>query len=114
MQRCTGANEVYSLCDNNNCQPTCNRLIISGCTSTCTPGCICSPGYFRNALNICVPPGECREFIFCIFLGSDVFIEIRFVLIISENKFQPLPRAIDKTKCFQHVATTVAKEHVTD
>lgn len=62
-----GLNEIYSGCGDDGCQRSCDRLDISGCTSTCgTAACICLDGYVKDSAGNCVPVSDCRmsEFIF--------------------------------------------------
>lgn len=59
--QCSGVNEIFSECDNNDCQLTCSDMDNSDCTRTCISGCICKPGFVRNGVGNCVPPTACRE-----------------------------------------------------
>lgn len=58
---CTGANEVFSTCGNNDCQITCLDMDPTGCNNVCTRGCICDVGFIRNFRGICVLPGDCGK-----------------------------------------------------
>lgn len=56
-------NEVYSVCGNDGCQQTCNRLNIANCVPFCSnPSCVCASGYVKNDLNQCILPSMCRKF----------------------------------------------------
>lgn len=58
-------NEVYSVCGNDNCRPTCIKPDTTGCVPTCSTGaCICATGFVRNDAGVCVLPSQCRENIF--------------------------------------------------
>jgi hypothetical protein len=58
--KCTKANEVYSLCDNNSCQKSCATLgKYVACRPICTPGCVCATGYIRNDNGDCIRPQDC-------------------------------------------------------
>lgn len=63
-QKCDGPNEVYSRCENDECQKTCrNNAIFSNtryrCKGKCEPGCICEKGYVKNDHGKCVRPDDC-------------------------------------------------------
>lgn len=58
--KCHGVNEVYSMCDNNNCQKTCETIDRpKPCQYICVPGCVCDKGFVRNYENECVPEDHC-------------------------------------------------------
>lgn len=53
---------MFSACGDDGCQRTCERLDVTGCTRQCTvSGCICTPGFVRNNLGVCVSPFMCRK-----------------------------------------------------
>ena len=63
MTTCSGANQIFSACGNDNCQRSCTRLVVTGCTPTCgAPGCICAPGFVLDAAGACVLPTACRKY----------------------------------------------------
>lgn len=62
LTSCTGPNQIYSGCGDDNCQRTCNRLNVTSCSPVCSvPACICSPGYVKNSMGVCIAPTECRK-----------------------------------------------------
>ncbi|XP_077288557.1 zonadhesin-like [Arctopsyche grandis] len=66
-------NEEFSTCATSDCQNTCrfpNRAD-SGCTQTCTIGCVCLSGYLRNTQNVCVLPAQCDVLPECFGLQCD-------------------------------------------
>nr|UPQ64758.1 zonadhesin-like protein 2 [Plectrocnemia conspersa] len=55
-------NEIFSECSAHGCQNTCeNPNLIQVCDPApgCYPGCICKPGYLRNAFGECVKEKNC-------------------------------------------------------
>lgn len=60
--KCHKPNEVYSMCDNNECQKTCNDIHNrhpKSCHYICIPGCVCDKGFIRNEENECIPEKYC-------------------------------------------------------
>lgn len=64
---CPKPNQMFSTC-NDQCQPTCTTIFkptkkhVTGCIPVCTiPGCVCVPGYVKNAAGDCVRPDDCRK-----------------------------------------------------
>ncbi|XP_077288590.1 zonadhesin-like [Arctopsyche grandis] len=58
---CTNPNEVFTSCDNTNCQATCTQAAIIPCPSPCTSGCICATGFLRNPAGVCVLQANCMD-----------------------------------------------------
>ncbi|XP_077290901.1 zonadhesin-like [Arctopsyche grandis] len=59
-KKCTGLNEVFSQCENNICQNSCQNPQKSlTCKGSCTPGCVCAEGYLRNSKGVCVLIKDC-------------------------------------------------------
>lgn len=60
--KCYGPHEIYSTCENNDCQRTCESVNSKKhCNAVCIPGCICGPGFYRNKKGICVMQHHCGE-----------------------------------------------------
>lgn len=60
-KRCTGPNEIFSMCGDDRCQRTCSKSEVIECKSVCSePGCICAPGFVRSSSGTCVLPSDCR------------------------------------------------------
>ncbi|XP_077288640.1 mucin-6-like [Arctopsyche grandis] len=60
MCHCSGQNEIFSICGNDGCQPTCRVRDVTGCVPNCkSRACICAPGHVRNDAGICVKPNSC-------------------------------------------------------
>ena len=55
------AGEVFSMCGQDGCQPTCDNPDTTGCIPQCTtPSCICETGLVRDMNMNCIPPADCR------------------------------------------------------
>lgn len=72
-----GENEYYSECGDDGCQGTCSTTAIEKknrfqfkdnkdeCSPTCSnAACICKPGFVRNIEGACIPPEQCRMYLF--------------------------------------------------
>lgn len=54
--------EVYSDCEANGCQNTCENPNMSQlCDGMCIPGCVCEEGYIRDANGTCVSIDQCPK-----------------------------------------------------
>lgn len=65
VDHCTGDNEIFTECKLP-CGQKCEDLgrDIQCNTLTCTPGCDCRPGFYRNSKDECVPASLCGTFDF--------------------------------------------------
>lgn len=61
---CPQPNEIYSDCNNNACQKTCDTKDDElNCKHECKPGCICRDGFVRNKYGECIRSDQCGLYI---------------------------------------------------